>query len=692
MSLIERRRAATRVGSPSKALHLLSLAIVLAILVIGEAASESPWGPPEPLAPPAIFDCSFLPDPRVNVSFLCGDDNGFQPAFVGAPVRFNLSALDPEGDNVTFTFYFDYLLPPGPPNYNNDTPIVNVTVTPPAPGELAYVETSWTYPALGNFSAGPNSSKYWVYVEARDSNGEFDPVFGVWLFPVTVNENAVPFVNSLLSVYSVSPGVSYQARIVPLLYVNVSVQDPDGDPLNVTWDWGDGTVTLNQTPPTLAGTDLNMTHQYPAGLFPLNETPRTVRFAMTLSLDDGVPGHNRSEPALAEFTLDFDLPPQVGIDSPIVGSRWKVNEAVTMVANVSDPEDDPTSLYWDFDDRVDSDLDGNFTTDQDSTLNVTSHPYPAAGDYNVTLWATDGMTKKFCFDDNCTVSISHWRKAVMPFQVRPNEAPLLALSNFTGMKRTPLLLRVDVYDADGDALNVTWSFGDGTTNATNLTTASRGNPQIVTVYQEHNYARGGNFTLSVRASDGPEDAEDSRYVWIQSFNEPPDQPQVVVFRASYTTSGSFLVNETVIVNVTLHDPEGDALEVTVDWGDGNVSVRTVAGSSTANCTGTANNTTVCSFAHVYLNVIEGATRNFTINVRVTDHEEWYQRNVLPNGTVQEIVREHEKSAEVTVFVTRPSPPDVWDWWDYGSLSLLLGLIGLLVTRIAWRAHRERMEE
>lgn len=648
----------------------------------------------EPLAAPTLQDCYFLPDPRNDTPLFCGADNSVTPAFVNTTVRFNVSASDPEKDNITFTFYFERYRPnatTGLPEFNPDSPVRNVTVTPPDPVSPAWANTTWEYQAVGNLT----SMKYFVYIEVRDAQGELG---GTRFFPVVVNRNSEPFMDGLLSVNSVSPPITYQKKEVPPLFVNVSVGDFDVEPLTVTWNWSDGTYTVNLVPASSNSTPVTVSHVYDASLFPLNETPRTVNLTFSVWVDDGV-GHNVSSTAIAQYEIEWDFWPNIDVNSlsPSPGSRWKVGEQVPIEGTWTDPEGDPLTFFIDFDDRIDGDGDGKPAMDRDFIGNQTSHAYMVPGNYSVTLWATDGVDKKFCLDRaDCTQNFSHWRSQTIPFNVGPNRRPIVALSNHSAFADEPVVLRVVVFDPDGDSLTVTWNFGDGTETPTNVTTASRESPQTPTLHQSHIYAHVGRHNLTVEVSDGNETINMTREVIVESFNLPPNIIQIQVLRANLTSAGNntFQINETVVLRITLYDPEGDDLEIRVDWADGNVSVMSVNVTAGPDCIVDELNRTLCSFtvSHAYGDPEGSGKIKYTINVTVTDDNEYLEWNYT--AWKVERIQSHVGSLQAPLFINDPVPvvPDVWDVWDFSTFTVIVGIPIFLVTRWAWRVRKERKEE
>ena len=700
MSQPERERHQRVRGAASKAaLGLLLLA--LALPGSGGSVVGRPLVP-SPDATPFWDSCDFLPDRRVNVSFVCGGDNTFQPAYTGGIVRFLLNVSDADGHNMSVTFYFDYLNPnplgpPNPPVVNPDSPTKTVNVTSPGPGISAPLETNWTYTALSNFSLGLDSSRFWVYYEVRDEFGNFDPGFGADLFYVVVNRNSEPFMDGLSSTYAAAQTIRYQDPRVPLVYINVSVSDPDTDPVTVTWDWGDGARTVNVTGPLVTRADLNVTHQYSASLFPLNETPRTVNFAITVYVDDGV-GHNVSYASDASFDTELDNAPGFdAIFNPDLRIRYKVNEVIPFEVRVTDPEGDPIEMYWDFDDRTDSDLDGDPTRDRDAVgTNRTSQRYPAAGDYGALFWYTDGPEKKLCLDANCTVSVSHWKnQSIVPVRVRENLAPIIALSNQSTILGDVVILRAAVSDPDGDSLAVIWDFGDGSPLVTNVTPSYRVSPQTVEVFQAHLYASPGAFSLTLTVDDANATVNDTRSVVVESFNQPPGILPVEVLRTNMTSAGNntFFENETVIIRLSVYDSENDTLAIVVNWGDGNTTTGEVNLTASATCTTDALGRRVCTvtFSHDYGTIGTERIRNYTVQVSITDNRVYYQVNTTGGPPITR-PHTHNQTASVFIRTRRIEGLGPWDVWDFGTMALVLGIPAALLARAAWRIRKEREEE
>ncbi len=598
---------------------------------------------PSPLSAPVIDACSFIPNPLTNISYDCSDP--FAPyAFANVSVSFEVNVTDPTNatsSNMSVTFYFDYWS--AIPVVNPDSPVRTINVS--APGNTSVVvNANWTYTAPNaNFTGG----QYFVNVNVTNEANESSEV----LFRVYVAYNSPPSI-SIPSVNPVSEPIRPVDPVVPLLYENVTVFDPDGDPVTLTWDWGDGTRSVNTTEPLFSPLDLSVTHLYAAGFFPLNETPRNVDIPVQVWIDDGL-GHNVSANSTAEFYLNFDAPPtaRVDPDQPGVGSVWKVGEPVLMVGNVTDPEGSPTTAYWDFDNRTDSTSTGDPTRNRDADGTMATHTYTVPGRYNITLWATDGE-KKLCLDSTCTNYTTHWTKAVVPIEVRNNAAPNLAVDPATGTVDTPTLLHAYVYDSDGDSMTVRWDFGDGTPEATDVTgTSPRGSSQGFSLFQEHIYTWPRSYTVTLHVDDGNSTTNLSENIFIESYNLPPVLLAIDVNRENGTPAGNntFVLNELVVISVRVYDDENDTLSLSVDWADGTFDNRTLDPKSASECYVDDLSRKVCtvSFAHAYGDIGADEFRGYLVLVSATDNRVYLLQNATGGPPIS---MNHTKTQGVAVAV------------------------------------------
>ena len=642
--------------------------------------------------------CNFLPDPRSNVSFPCGTDNypGANPAgswaFVGAPVRLNLSLADPNGENMTVTVRFDAGV-----NYDDFSPepgnlsaVSVVNVTSPGAGVPVPLELNWTYDGLNpNFPISESSSYHLVWIVVNDTQGNdtYDgwgcPTlstsrYGQCFFTVAVVVNRAPtFTESLATNYQST--VTFPDPVVAPFSQYVIARDGENDNITATWDWGDGSQTVEQVSgDTMDGVTFWGNHTYQVDT---NTTPRDYYFYINVTLSDGIPGHENRSNATMWYHVNFDDAPNLQ-SLAIAQSTWRVGQAVRAESRFSDGDSDNVTYYWDLGDGSSTAPVTVRASPAPTPVNVT-HVYTSPGSYTIALWATDGEGKCVWGGDACLRS--HEVNASQTIEVIGNAGPTVSLTlsappQFTGR---PAGFTVALFDRDGDPLNLTWYFGDGTwlTNYTNATAEpvhalSTG----VQLSQNHTYLRPGppptyNYTVRVWADDGHgHNVSSSTRVFVGSTNMPP----VILAHLDLTNNTAF-TNGPFTLHVTVSDPEGDRVNVTVDWGD-----STALGWKNVSLLPGVNETVV--FLHTYR--VSGARQ---INVTATDYQVWVMRDA--NGTV--IRLNHTVVVPVSITVQappQPTPPDDWTWVDYSTLSAVLAVPVGLTVRAAYRRRQERKEE
>jgi serine protease len=151
--------------------------------------------------------------------------------------------------------------------------------------------------------------------------------------------------------------------------------DPDEDPLTYKWDFGDGST----------GAGVSPTHTYTTG----------GEYTVTLVVNDAKAD---STPYTTTATIDEVNEPPVADAGP--DRTASVGEVVTFDGSGSyDIDDDIDAYHWDFGDGV---------TDSDIT---TTHTYPTAETYTVTLTVTDNGV--LTAEDTAVVTITEEPALVM---------------------------------------------------------------------------------------------------------------------------------------------------------------------------------------------------------------------------------------------------------------------------------------
>ena len=223
---------------------------------------------------------------------------------------------------------------------------------------------------------------------------------------IVVTANAPPIISARASPESGSAPLT--------VTFTADASDPEGEPLTLTWQFGDGTTSTAKAPQrtfTQVGTyDVTVTATDPRGAS-ASDVVRVV-------------------------VHPPNLPPTVVI------TAWDSTAVVPFMVSCQsyphDPEGQPVTFLWTWPDGA------TFTT-QNSTRQLS---FP--GTYDITVEVTDpyGATGR----DTLTVT------------VLPNQPPQLAMFATPAEGPVPLDVVVDAgaTDAEGDPLTYHWSFGDGT--------------------------------------------------------------------------------------------------------------------------------------------------------------------------------------------------------------------------------------
>ncbi|MBF0253659.1 MAG: PKD domain-containing protein [Candidatus Omnitrophica bacterium] len=275
--------------------------------------------------------------------------------------------------------------------------------------------------------------------------------------------------------------------------------DADRDNLTYSWDFGDGAK----------GDGVSPTHTY--------ERPGVYKATLTVSDNSG----SSCSVAVDTVNIDLNRAPMAN-----AGPDKAVCLGQEVVLDASGSSADAMAKYsWDLGD-------GNTATGK-----VVRHSYEKGGLYRAVVTVDDGK------GTTCSTASD-------AVEVRVNAAPSVDLKDVgnTCVGQT-VSFNADASDRDGDAVKLTWDFGDGT--------VTTGGAAI-----SHKYTQGGFYTVKVTADDGKGSAcslaQDTVYVKV---NTPPMASagqnlvccidQVSQFDGSGST-----------------DADGDKLTYRWDFGDG----------------------------------------------------------------------------------------------------------------------------
>lgn len=255
-------------------------------------------------------------------------------------------------------------------------------------------------------------------------------------------------------------------------------EDPDGDSLTYSWDFGDNTPVSTKPSPS---------HQYAAD----------GKYIVTLTVSDG---HNHT----VSYSRELDVHSIVTNHKPV--ADFSVNadyNVVTFTNNSTDEDSDSLTYVWDFGD-------GSAPSPEVNP----KHTYAAKGSYNVTLIANDGK-------DNSEPKI------ITVNVTMPNTLPVASFD--ASAEKNVVTFTNKSSDADNDTLTYKWNFGDGTTS-------TEKNP--VHTYPEAN----GDYNVTLIVNDGHGDSQPfTSTVKVDMGNHEPVAKfavSVSKYQATFTNSST----------------------------------------------------------------------------------------------------------------------------------------------------------
>ncbi len=386
---------------------------------------------------------------------------------------------------------------------------------------------------------------YDVQVWVWDGSGMPGHNVSSGVMPFLVKENAAPAAPTI-------PSISGTAG-VPLNCV-ASSMDADPDPLRITWIWDDGTVNVTNHSPNPGGQTSSMVqHTWPsAGTYPV-----------TVWVDDMTPysGHNVSTTRNAVISeVGVNVAPTSLLIVPPAPPRY-TNTDLLFNTSATDSDGDALAFFIEFGDGS--------AAGASAAAGVTGaqyrdfvHSYATADTYTITLWVNDSTGPA---DHNSTTT------AVVV--VSDNSAPTLLLptSLSAAYNKSFVATPTRCFDAEGDPLEVWYDWGDGTA-------MTRGGNAASSYSGTHVYSCIGNRTMTVYADDGTglssHNVSASATVRVSEANLKPEVVGVID-KAPLKTS--YLPNETITFKIVVRDFEGDAMTLTVEFGDGAKEVVTIDG-------------------------------------------------------------------------------------------------------------------
>ncbi len=420
----------------------------------------------------------------------------------------------------------------------------------------------------------------------------------LWFDLTPTGANAMPvYVQPLTSPYTVLQNVPYM--------FTVQVEDPEGDDMTVTWDFGDGSPTVTDLTTGAGVKVLTQTHTY--------TTISMSGLTMTVNASDGHVGNNAFSTATVYVTQP-NSPPSVSNALTMDPSLTAyANNWTTWSIGAADSEDLDITFTWSWDDGT-----YNSTTMTQSALgagvvNTVMHKWLFEGPYTVDVYADDGTGLP---GHNVSLA-SVTYNIILP---SPPEAP--SISPITGNEGTWIDCVATSSDADGDAIRFTWDWGNGTYNVTTISGSG-----VLTSNVMHNWAAAGNYLVTVYADDLSPSGHNVSSTAVAAVS--PSGTQLRPGSLSLVPSPSKIYIGTVVTfNASAVDANGDAITFDIQYGDGATATASSNGASASR------QYALPPFTHTYSDIgvfavnltasdAGGPGTPLSINLAISENEEPY---------------------------------------------------------------------
>ncbi len=460
------------------------------------------------------------------------------------------------------------------------------------------------------------------------------------------------------------PSTVYASTDVPV-DMSIKVADFNNDTVNVTWEWGDGSPNgTNTTDPAAVPQWANQTHTWSVPRLP-GVGDYSVIFLMNITLDDGMGGTAKTTRQVSVYVPANGIP-TVELSAP---AKVDPNDNVTIVGNASDPEGDPLTWTFVFNNSVTDFYTVVFhtpaTAPNETVWENVSYTFGAEGIYTIRLNVSDAQPPYDVWPHNISTTVMIQAAFNQPPSVGAiNVDPQSLIINST-LGYLVVNCSLEVADPDGDIITGVWDFGGYAPEATNV---SAGGTEIYVFMQRLNFSNAGSYNISVNVTDGRPGHNITVYrvLNVTSLNLPPS---VVNFNFKYSQNRSFaLPNESIAFTLTIDDNESNPIYVVINFGD-NSSLEYY------NLTDFVGQNVSLSFDHIY-----AETGTFEIVIFYTD-------NMIG-------LFNHNKYYNATVTVDVPQQHQVSHWtaWDYISLTLFMMIfIVPLIWALIGMQRRKRAE-
>jgi ABC-type transport system substrate-binding protein len=443
----------------------------------------------------------------------------FYTAYAGMEETFTIGVSDAEGDPITVEFSF------------GDGETKTVVVDGDTTTERT-VSVTHTYSSVGELT---------MYINLTDDWPERIPDSRVATVEVQGEINLSPLIT----------GYSYD--LDPPVYTGTPVEwtatatDAESDTygLKFTWDWDDGTFTVDDKGTVPDGTEVTstVTHTW--------TMPRD--YDVVVNVYD-MTGNEANPERNVSVTISYEV---IENDEPaapaIQAMNGIVGVSVSCRASSSDPDPDTLTFTWEWDDGTYTVQELTPASQGDTVTSSVTHTWDAEGTYPVTVYVDDGEGHNVSASRNAVISAIDVNVAPGSIGWEIYPTPVYADLETT--------FNISASDANSDPLTFTLDFGDDSDPV--VLTTDGGTSDYQYCETTHTYVADGAYTVTVNVSDGELSDETTFTVTVAlpPTNGPPSMLLQDEYSFVYGTPGS-------LKPVSLSDPDGDDLTVWYDWGDG----------------------------------------------------------------------------------------------------------------------------
>jgi len=368
------------------------------------------------------------PPRRPNISL--GNTSGIP----GANYYYYASAVDPDEDQIKYTF-----------DWGDGTTSI---VGPADSGTKISASHSWS-----------KSATYQIRVNATDSKGATSGWSESWTVFINAppNNPSMPF--GSVSIYAWTPN-SYSTSTI----------DPDEDPVECTFDWGDGNKTTTDF--VKSGSNASALHIYEKeGIYKIK----------VIALDRS--GSSSEWSDYLTITVIPNNKPKVPINlfGPSYGYAGIAYYYFTLA---NDPDNDMIKYTFDWGDGMISKTD---LVNSGSVENA-SHIWSKEGTYQVKCNTTDSKGSSSMWSKSLNVTIA---------DNDPPDTPIMPSGPTSGFSGTAYNYVTSANDPDGDHVKYVIDWGDGTTSWTGLDFIDSGiNKSLF-----HKWSNSGIYLVKAMAMD-----------------------------------------------------------------------------------------------------------------------------------------------------------------------------------------------